>query len=128
MPVFKHFIGKINHGNVKFNSKHFTDVRQIVKKVGVPAFEMDRNNIALALYTFNNERFFPFQIFYNAFCRREQSPAGNIIRWLSDLNPASTIAGKFLPCEPVLFTGIKSGARLRRFINRSLTRYFTLPL
>ena len=48
MTVLQHLIRKIEHSNINLDAQEFTDVSQIIKKVRIPALEMNRDT-AVAL-------------------------------------------------------------------------------
>ena len=60
--IFKHLISKEEHGNVKLDAQSLTDICESVKEVGISAFKIDGNDIALCFYAFRDEGFLPFQV------------------------------------------------------------------
>ena len=62
MTVLQHLIGKVEHSYVNFDAQKFADVSQIIKKVRIPAFKMNGDNVALCLHTLYDKGLLPVQI------------------------------------------------------------------
>ena len=76
MPVLKHLVCQIQHGDIELYTQKITGIGKIVEKIRIPAFKMYRHNIALGFNTLGNERFFPCQVLYNTMLTTGAYPGG----------------------------------------------------
>lgn len=79
MTVLQHLIRKIEHSNINLDAQEFTDVSQIIKKVRIPALEMNRDNITMCLHALHYKGLFPIQVTDYSILTTRTQPAGNII-------------------------------------------------
>ena len=76
MAVFKHFIRKIQHSDVKLNPQCLTNIGQIVEEIRIPAAKVHRYHITFCLYALYHKCFFPFQITNHSVITTRAQPGG----------------------------------------------------
>ena len=97
MTILQHFICQVKHGDIELDTQYLTKIGKIIKEVGIPPLEVDRNDITVGFDTLHDKGLFPIQVTDDPILPTRTKPCGKhdelIVRSKSRLHHSREVFG-----------------------------------